>query len=541
MKFVTLPVSEAEGGLLAHALSVNGWLLPKGFRLAADDTSRLQAAAVENVTVAMVEANDVFEDAAAERVARALAGSGLRVSPPQSGRCDIVAGFDGLILFDAAKVHALNRLDDAITLATLSPHETVFPGQTAATVKVNPFAAPEALVAAWEAFGPLLRLAAFLPHRVALIQTVAPSLKPSLLQKTSRVTRARLDALGGALCADTRAPHEEDALAREIGVQLRAGADLILICGARSTADRKDVVPAAIVAAGGDIEVFGMPVYPGNLLTLGSVGDVRIVGMPGCARTTQLNGFDFVLQRLLAKQKLGRDEIAAMGVGGLLHASPRPVAPRLALGVGRLPGAPRKIAAVVLAAGQSRRMGANKLTMTLEGKPVVGHVMATIEASRLAAAIVVLGHEAENVRAALAPAAAKFVVNHDFQAGLATSLKAGIAALPPDIDGAMIFLGDMPDIDPALVDRMIDAFDPACMRAIVVPRRNGRQGHPVLWGRGFFPILLQETHGDSGAKHLMTRYADWMVEIEADDESVFTDLDTPDAFGQRKKAREPAS
>jgi molybdenum cofactor cytidylyltransferase len=536
MKFVTLPARAAEGGLLAHAVTRPGLILPKGFRLGADEIARLLAAGVESVTVAMIDATDVLEDRAAEGIARALAGFGLRAAPARRGRCDIVAAYRGLALFEPEKIHALNAIDEAITLATVPPYDVVAAGQTVATIKVNPFAAPEALVSAWQAFGAVFQLAAFQPHRVALIQTVASGLKPSLLAKTSAATRNRLEPLGSALCAEARAPHETEALAREIRLQRDAGADLILICGASSTGDRADVVPAAIVAAGGAVERFGMPVDPGNLLLLGSIGDVTVVGMPGCARSTQVNGFDFVLQRLLARQKITREDIAAMGVGGLLRAPPR-----LMLDVAPANVVRRKnIAAIVLAAGQSRRMGVNKLLLTLEGKPIVRHVLDAVAASRIATAIVVLGHEAEQIREAVAQARAHFVVNADFGGGLSTSLKTGVAALPPEIDGAMIFLGDMPDIDPVLIDRMIEAFDPGRMQAIVVPKRKGRRGHPVLWGKGFFPLLLQETQGDSGARHLIGQYQDWVAEIEADDDGVLVDLDTPEAFLRRQKASEPA-
>ena len=540
MKFVTLPVGDAAGALLAHALARPGLFLPKGHRLDQDDLVLLRNAGVETLTAAVIEDNDVPEDRAAERLARALVGTGLAVATARAGRCDLTAAFDGLLLFEPDRIHALNRIHESITLATLPPLEAVEPGQTVATIKINPFAVQETLVAACEATGAALSLAPFLPHRVALIQTTAPGLKASLLQKTTRATRERLRRFGSALCAETFTPHEEQQLATEIGARLRAGADLILICGASSTADRRDVVPAAIVAAGGAVECFGMPVEPGNLLVLGRAGGVAIVGMPGCARTAQLNGFDFISRLLLAGRKLGREDIAAMGVGGLLRGRPNHAAPRGILAASP-PGAPKKIAAIVLAAGQSRRMGANKLTMELDGRPMLGHALAAITASRLAATTIVLGHEADRVRAALGAFDAHFVINDDFRAGLSTSLKKGLASLPPDMDGAMIFLGDMPDIDPALIDRMIDAFDPGRMQAIIVPKRGGRQGHPVLWGRGFFPILLQETQGDSGAKHLIGQYADWVEEIEADHEGVLTDLDTPDAFARRQNASRSSS
>ncbi len=198
----------------------------------------------------------------------------------------------------------------------------------------------------------------------------------------------------------------------------------------------------------------------------------------------------------------------------------------------------KRIAAVVLAAGLSRRMGVNKLTLSLDGKPVIRHALDSIAASRLAGTTIVLGHEAGAVQAALAGVAAHFVVNEDFAGGLSTSLKAGLAALAPDMDGAMIFLGDMPDIAPDLIDRMIAAFNPDAGRAIVVPKRDGRRGHPVLWGRQFFAAISRKAQGDSGAKNLLEQQAAFIAEVQADSDGVLRDLDTPDDFSRRAGTNE---
>ncbi len=195
---------------------------------------------------------------------------------------------------------------------------------------------------------------------------------------------------------------------------------------------------------------------------------------------------------------------------------------------------PPRIAAIILAAGRSSRMGANKLTLPLEGKPVLRHVVDAARTSGAAPILVVLGHEAEKIATLLEGASVSLVFNEDFHQGLSTSLKHGVAALPADVDGALIFLGDMPDVSANLAQRMIAAFNPREPRGVVVPKRNGRQGHPVLWGRGFFAILLEKLSGDVGAKHLIREYAASVAEVDADDDGVFTDLDTPEDFSARK-------
>lgn len=537
MRFARLPIREAVDSLLAQPIRRPGLALAKGHRLEATDIARLRLAGIETVSAVTIETGDVLENVAAARIAAALAGADLRAATAHAGRCDLVANAPGLLLFDPQAVCALNLLDEAVTLATLPPNATVAPGEVVATIKVNPFAVPDRLVAAWTAMGPVFGLAPLRPHRAALIQTATAETRPSVLDKTATATRQRLTRLGSRLTVETRVEHESAALAAEITARIAEGADLLLICGAHSVCDRGDVVPAAIVAAGGVVERFGLPVDPGNLLLLGRIGAVAVVGLPGCARASVANGLDLVLPRHLAGLPLAAADIAAMGVGGLLHGraetSKSPAAVPLSA-----KDEPR-IAAVVLAAGRSRRMGCNKLVVDLEGKPILRHVLDAIAAAPVAHTVVVLGHEADRVRAAAGdiPGDGAFVVNEAFGEGLSTSLKRGLAALPTDVDAAMIFLGDMPDVDTRTIERAIAVFDPEERRAIVVPRRAGRQGHPVLWDRTFFPVLMETCRGDSGAKHLLTRHADRVVEIDADHDGVLLDLDTPEALATRRAAR----
>jgi molybdenum cofactor cytidylyltransferase len=527
MKFTMLPTGEAEGALLAHAMRLPKCCIAKGQRLDQGALAQLRAAGIEQVSVALIEAGDVPEDRAAAQVAQTLVGAGIVAKQAHAGRCNLAATVHGLIRFDPERISALNHIDEAITIATLPLHDVVDAGAVVATVKVNPYAVAEKTVAAWEAAASRFSVAPFRPHRAALIQTLQPGLKIGVLEKTARATRARLEALGSALVSDSRAPHEVEALAREISARLGAGADLVLICGACSIADRADVIPSAIIAAGGRVKHFGMPVDPGNLLLLGEVGPVPVIGMPGCARASHLNGFDYLLRRLLAGLPLESADIMSMGVGGLLREAPEPRANDGAVET------PKNIAAVVLAAGRSTRMGANKLLLPLDGKPVLGHVVEAIRAAGMASIIVVLGHEAEKIRASLTGDDLAFALNESYRQGLASSLKCGLAAVPEGCDGAMIFLGDMPDVDPDLVKKMMAAFDPAQKRAIVVPVRGGRKGHPVLWGRRFFDLLQERLSGDSGARHLIGENAEWVAQVEAAHNGIFADLDTPEVFRAR--------
>jgi molybdenum cofactor cytidylyltransferase len=190
----------------------------------------------------------------------------------------------------------------------------------------------------------------------------------------------------------------------------------------------------------------------------------------------------------------------------------------------------RNIAAIVLGAGRSSRMGGpNKLLAEIGGKPLVRIVVDQVLASRARPVIVVTGHQRERVEAALNGLPVKFVHNPHFADGLGTSLRAGVGALPAEVDGAIVCLGDMPQVDAALIDRLIGAFDPDAGALAVVPTIDGKRGNPVVWSRRFFPDLMA-VEGDIGARHLIGRYTEVVAEVPLTGTAALTDVDTPEAL-----------
>jgi molybdenum cofactor cytidylyltransferase len=215
-----------------------------------------------------------------------------------------------------------------------------------------------------------------------------------------------------------------------------------------------------------------------------------------------------------------------MGVGGLLMeivTRPQPRDEPVVAG-------PKRVAAVVLAAGRSTRMGgSNKLVAEIAGRPLVRIAAEAAIASRANPVIVVTGHERERVERALAGLPVNLVHNPDFAQGLGTSLRAGISAVPGDADGAIVCLGDMPQVDAALIDRLIGAFDPEKSALAVIPTIDGKRGNPVLWSRRFFPDLTA-IEGDVGARNLIARYGEVVVEVPVAGTAALTDIDTPEAL-----------
>jgi molybdenum cofactor cytidylyltransferase len=551
VKFGEVPVAQAAGAILAHSLKLGAAALKKGRVLSAADLELIAGAGLAQVTVARLEPGDVGEDAAAERVAAAAVGPGVAAAAPFTGRVNLHAEARGVLVFDRERIDRLNLVHEAVTLGTLPPFSVVEPRQMVATIKIIPFAAPEDAVKGCVrvaiAGGSLLRVAAFRPHRVGLIQTRLPGLKESILDKTREVTAARLVALGCRLVSEERCGHETAALGAMIRDAFGHAIDMLLIHGASAILDRRDVIPAAIEAAGGRVDHFGMPVDPGNLLLLGHVGERVVLGLPGCARSPKVNGFDWVLERLVAGLPVGPAEIMGMGSGGLLAEIPTRPLPRAEA---RAPAAEKRqkepppgprIGALLLAAGQSRRMGGpNKLLAEIDGVPMVARVARRLLASRARPVVAVLGNRADEIDDALGRLPVERVRNPDFADGLSTSLKRGLAALPDDLDGVVVCLGDMPLISGRHLDRLIAAFNPLEGRAIVVPMRHGKRGNPVLWARRFFPEMTQIS-GDVGARHLIGEHAELVTEIEMDDDAILVDIDTPEALAALQARNRPSA
>ena len=532
MKFGPVSPREAVGATAVHTIRQGSVVLKKGTLIGPAEVKALEAAGIPQIVVARLEQGDVPEDQAAAAIAAAVAGQGVRVDRAFTGRANLFAEGSGVLVVDKDGIDRLNRVDEAITLATLPAFKPVVPGEMIATVKIIPFAVSDAArnAAIEIAKSSFVSVAPYKVKKVGIISTLLPGLADKVVDKTLKITQERLAPAGAKIVAECRVPHDQAALAEALDEVLNDGAELVVVFGASAIADRRDVIPAAVEAVGGRIEHFGMPVDPGNLMLIGAARGQPVIGAPGCARSPKENGFDWILMRLLAGLPVSREDVTGMGVGGLLMeivTRPQPrEEPVKADG--------RRIAAVILAAGRSTRMGGpNKLLADIGGRSLVRIAAEEALASRAQPVIVVTGHQRERIEAALEGLKVERVYNPNFAEGLSTSLKAGLAAVPADVDSAVICLGDMPQVRASLIDRLAAAFDPERGALVVVPTFGGKRGTPVVWSRRFFHELAT-LEGDVGARHLIGRYPEAVVEVPVTDRAALVDVDTPEALNRVK-------
>ena len=325
MTFGEVSLDSALGHILAHSVGLGEGRLRKGLVLERDAIAALRTAGVERVTVAMLDADDVDENTAADALADALMvqSIGLRRSAAFTGRVNLIAESAGVAVLDVAALHAVNGGDPMITVATVPQHHQLCEGDLVATIKIISYGVAK----------PALALA--VAHAQRAITLAPPVLSDATLiiteiqggagDKGRTAIEARLSALDVSLSDVVVVPHTQEALSAAI---TDAQTPLVLILTGSATSDINDVAPAALVQSGGRVTRFGMPVDPGNLLFLGALGNQTVIGLPGCARSPALNGADWVLARVVCGIEVTAQDIGAMGVGGLLKEIPTRPQPR---------------------------------------------------------------------------------------------------------------------------------------------------------------------------------------------------------------------
>jgi molybdenum cofactor cytidylyltransferase len=534
MEFKEISLHQAENTILAHSLNLLRRKLKKGTVLSREDVLELEDNGYHSVMVAILSAEDIHEDIAAENLANVIAGDLVEVEKPTTGRCNLRANKDGLLVIDKLSLDKINRVHESLTVATLEPFIPVYRGQLIATVKIIPYAVINSqlqtcLTVAKEASS-IIRVAPFVSKSIGFIQTIVNGYKQSILDKTSRVLSQRLARLNSYILEDIHCTHDTDEVSKAIKRLQELHVDMLIISGATAVADRNDVIPSAIVKCGGEIIHFGMPVDPGNLLLLGSCDEKYVLGMPGCARSPKFNGFDSVLYRLFADIPVTSRDIMQMGVGGLLKEITDRPQPRIMQSGKKNLKKINNVTAIVLAAGQSNRMGnENKLLMKIDDCPMIEHVVKTLGEPCVNKIIIVTGFEAEKIKSTLNSYDIKFVDNPDFEQGLSTSLISGLRSVDKMTDAVIICLGDMPMVTSTDIKQLINEFNPEVGREICVPIYQGKRGNPILWSRRFINEMLQ-LEGDVGAKHLLFKYDDIVHEVPIQDSGILLDFDTKETI-----------
>ena len=322
------------GAILTHDLTVGGKRWSKGRRLSEEDLLALAAAEpAAAVAVLVASGNEVHEDEAALRLAKAIAGPGLDVRGPNQSRLDLLASVNGVVTVRIAELERINRLDP-LEVFTVFDGQVVEKGDLVASVKVAPHLVDAGVIEAGAriaGFGsqPVVSVAAFVARRVGVV--VKESVRATAKERFETSVRAKVEGLGSEIIDIVYVEDDADAVETAVGRFTRGAetADVVLTAGSAST-DPEDAFFLAIEALGGRVVRRGVPSHPGSMLWLARVGGTSILGLPTCGAYSKATAADLLLPRLLAGEPPSEATVAKMGHGGILTRDQRFRFPRYA-------------------------------------------------------------------------------------------------------------------------------------------------------------------------------------------------------------------
>jgi len=522
MQFEELDPTNAIGWSLAHSLQFSGLRIPKGTVISSALAEKIKDAGTKIILAFQLCPEDIPENDAAEQIANHLAGFGIRAGKPVHGRCNLYAK-DAGVFVASETINTLNTISPDIGIATLPNMAPVSHNKLIATVKVIPYGIPQQAISDIKIHPHALSVHSYKRFQASLLSSGS-----KMETKALSTTINRINHIGGTLRDIKNCPHTVSAVAAAIKELDSSDTNLILLSGISAISDERDILPTALKAVGGKVIHLGMPVDPGNLLMLGEINSKIVIGLPGCAKSPSLNGFDWVLERFAAGLPLDAASIQNMGIGGLLKETidrPEPRAPAKKQNI-------RDTAVILLAAGRSSRSGnTHKLLATLEGKPVIEQSVITLKKSGFSNIFVITGARNKEINAALSNHSVTIIHNADFASGMGSSLATGVRALPEDTNQCIICLADMPFVSPATYKAMISAANKISESEIFTPIFKGKRGNPVLWRKSQFEQLSKIT-GDKGGRTLIRAQEDLVSSVTVDDPGILIDLDTPEALAQ---------
>lgn len=326
----TVPVEDAVGKVLCHDITqivpgiFKGRAFKKGRIIRPEDVPQLLDLGKAHVYVFDMQAGMVHEDEAARRIAVAAAGNGLRLTEPVEGKINLVATRSGLLKVNTEALYRINDIED-VMFATLHTHHHVAADQAVAGTRIIPLFTDEKRIEAVERTCrenfPLIQVKPFTAVKVGIVTTGSEIYHGRIEDKFGPVLREKFSSLGSEVIKQVLVSDDIRMTVDAIKGLIRDGAEFVAVTGGMSV-DPDDQTPASIRAAGGKVVTYGAPVLPGAMFMLAHVGDVPVVGLPGCVMYHQASIFDLVVPRMLAGETVTRADIVSMGHGGFCSNCP---------------------------------------------------------------------------------------------------------------------------------------------------------------------------------------------------------------------------
>jgi len=322
---IKVRVEDAVGMVLCHDITqiipgeFKGRAFKKGHIVTTEDIPKMLRIGKENLYVWEKKEGYLHEDEAALRIAEAVAGSGISLTEPNEGKINLVAGLRGLLTIKVSGLNEINN-EDQVVVSSLHRNQIVETGTVVAGTRVIPLVIDYKIIERVEElakrYKPIVEVKPLLGMRVGIVVTGSEVYKGRIEDKFGPVVAEKVTKLGCSVIRKINVTDSIEMISDEIKKMLREGAELILITGGMSV-DPDDLTPAGVVAAGGTIVSYGAPVLPGSMFMVAYIDETPVLGLPGCVMYSKNTVLDLLLPRILAGEKITRQDIVILGHGGL--------------------------------------------------------------------------------------------------------------------------------------------------------------------------------------------------------------------------------
>lgn len=323
-------VEKAVGMVLCHDMTqiipgkFKGCAFKRGHVIQHEDIPQLLDMGKEHIFAWDLQRGYIHEDEAAHKIARAVSGKGTFLTEPKEGKIEIKAAIDGLLKINKEFLYEINEIEQ-VALSTIHGNRAVTKGKKVAGTRIIPLVIQEKSISKIDDIckkvGPIIHVEPFRTYRVGMITTGSEVYSGRIQDKFGPIVKEKFRDLGSHVIEQILVPDSIDEIVKSIHKLIEKGAEMIAVTGGMSV-DPDDLTPSGIKAAGGVVETYGAPVLPGAMFMLAHIGNIPVVGLPGCVMYHKASIFDLVVPRMLAGENITRKEIVRLAYGGMCLGCP---------------------------------------------------------------------------------------------------------------------------------------------------------------------------------------------------------------------------
>lgn len=535
MKCAEFDINKAKGVRLFNPVQLADRLMPKGRKLDSEDIDALKKAGIRRIFGAEEEIHDISFQIALRQLCAKLCGEATAYSIGDNGIAKIVATRNGIFECSEERAAKFNRFSDFAVLNTIEPFQNVKAGEVIAELQTEypiiPQKEIDKILYSLSGNTTLLQVTEDKPHRAALLYTQFYNNDEEEARFTSAVQKLVNDFGGLQIDFSTEysAPHHIQGIADTLSYAVNQPNDLIFIVPGQRSGSRYDVIRSALLSFVDDIICSNIPQIGISDFIIATKRGKKIICLPyDYAEIDSPLLKRLILQVIVSEKLLSFDfrhpQNATLPDGMTLNI--REQARLSGNGSGDKNKNTPSVAAIVLAAGSSRRAGSNKLLAEVDGEPLFLKAVHAAVRSKANPVYVITGYQNEEIEAALEDIDVNVLYNPSFRAGIKTSIMLGLNSLPSSCKGALLLPGDMPNITDKFLDKIIKNFKPDGGPQLLVSSFKGVKSNPVLWSRELFDKadIVPE---DAGIRVIFPQYEDYTTKIETRDKSLLWDVTYP--------------